>query len=321
MEQVNYYEVLMVHKGSTDVDIKKAYRKLAMKWHPDKNPEIVEEASKKFQEIGEAYDVLSDPEKRAIYDQYGYEGLRDGIPGQGGQADGYSYKQNAQEIFDNFFGTGNPFAAFGFGESAPFSAKLNKPGPQKGPVVIYDLDCTLAELYNGCTKKFNVTRKRVSPEGEFYDDMKQLVINVKKGWKKGTKVTFPCEGDESKGGIPADIVFVIQEKNSDNMDYSRDGNNLIFSYRISLADALSDCSLQVPTLDGRMLSIACPEVVSPYYSKTVGGEGMPLSKKPDQKGDLIIKFIVLFPKYLNGDKKKKIRELIASEPVLAGPQT
>ena len=84
MAAVNYYDVLGVAKGSSDGEIKKAYRKLAMKWHPDKNPDIAAEASAKFQEIGEAYDVLSDLEKRAIFDQYGYEGLRDGVPDERG---------------------------------------------------------------------------------------------------------------------------------------------------------------------------------------------------------------------------------------------
>ena len=81
--EINYYNVLQVPKGASEAEIKKSYRKLAMKWHPDKNPDKVEEASKHFQEIGEAYDVLIDPQKRAVYDQYGYEGLRDGAGDQG----------------------------------------------------------------------------------------------------------------------------------------------------------------------------------------------------------------------------------------------
>jgi len=314
----NYYEVLQVPKGSTDTEIKKAYRKLAMKWHPDKNPDQSEEASRKFQEIGEAYDVLSDPERRAIYDQYGYEGLRDGIPDQSGaNKGGYNYKQNAQEIFENFFGTTNPFATFGFGDAMPFASKLNKPGPKKLDPVIHNLECTLSELYNGCTKKFNITRKRFSPEGELLDDTKQLTICIKPGWKKGTKITFPSEGDECKGTIPPDIVFVIQEKVQPETGYARESNNLIYTCKISLADALSDCSLQIPTLDQRLISIACPEVVSPYYEKKISGEGMPISKKPNTRGDLIIRFHILFPKYLNGTKKIKIRELLANEELLS----
>ena len=84
MADLNYYSVLEVPKGASDAEIKKSYRKLAMKWHPDKNPDNVEESLKKFQEIGEAYDVLIDPQRRAIYDQYGYEGLRDGVGGSTG---------------------------------------------------------------------------------------------------------------------------------------------------------------------------------------------------------------------------------------------
>ena len=315
MEFPDYYEILGVTKASNDAQIKKAYRKLAMKWHPDKNKDMQAEAAQKFMEIGEAYDVLSDPEKRAIFDQYGYEGLRDGVGDEAANA-GYTFSGNAQEIFENFFGTGNPFAAFGFGDTAPFASALNKPGPKKGDTVIHNLECTLGELYNGCVKKFNITRKKLNEEGELVDDTKQLSINVLQGWKKGTKVTFPCEGDDVKGGIAADIVFVVVEKNEPGIAYVRDGNNLIFKYRISIADALSDCSLQVPTLDGRIISIACPEVVSPLYEKTIPDEGMPSSKRPGEKGNLIIQFQVLFPKYLSNAKKIELRELLANEELL-----
>lgn len=87
MSELNYYEILEVPKNCSDTEVKKAYRRLAMKWHPDKNPDNAEEAALKFQQIGEAYDVLSDMEKRAIYDRYGYEGLKNGIPNaEGGKS-------------------------------------------------------------------------------------------------------------------------------------------------------------------------------------------------------------------------------------------
>lgn len=318
MAEINYYDILGVSKGAEDGEIKKAYRKLAMKWHPDKNPDIIDEASKKFQEIGEAYDVLSDLQKRAIFDQYGYEGLRDGIPDQNGDnTAAYKYAGNADEIFESFFGTLNPFATFGFGEAKPFASKLNRPGLRKPEPVMHDLDCSLSELYNGCVKKFNITRNRYNENEELVEDTKQLTITVKAGWKKGTKVTFPSEGDEAPGTTPPDVVFVITEK-ADEAEgaYTREGSNLVYTHKITLADALTDCSLQIPTLDQRLISIACPEVVSPFYEKTIGGEGMPISKKPGTKGDLIVKFHILFPKYLNGVKRTKIREILAGEELL-----
>jgi DnaJ-class molecular chaperone len=182
---------------------------------------------------------------------------------------GYQYKENAQEIFENFFGTSNPFASFGFGDSAPFANKLTKPGPKKQEPFMQDLTCSLSELFNGCVKTFEVSRKRFDSGGQLVDESKCLTVNVKQGWKKGTKVTFPGEGDEGPDVLAADIVFVIQETNE--MCYTREGNNLIYTHKISLSDALSDCSLQIPTLDRRLISLACPEVVSPYYEKLIPG--------------------------------------------------
>ena len=226
---------------------------------------------------------------------------------------GSQYKENAQEIFEKFFGTANPFASFGFGDSQPFAKKLTKPGPKKLEAAELTLECSLSELFNGCVKKFEITRKRFGTDGLLFDESKVLSISVKPGWKKGTKITFPEEGDEGPEAIAADVIFVIQETNSDSPAFVRDGNNLIYTHKLPLSDALSDCSLQIPTLDRRLISLACPEVVSPYYEKLIPGEGMPISKKPGSRGDLIVRFHILFPKYLNGTKRVKIKELLANE--------
>merc|ERR1719198_1360572 len=134
------------------------------------------------------------------------------------------------------------------------------------------------------------------------------MIQVTPGWKKGTKITFPSEGDEGTNIVPADLVFQLTEKPHPKL--CREGNHLVYTARISLADALTDCALEVPTLDGRVLSIPCPEVVAPGYEKLIEGEGMPLSKRPGTRGDLIIRFHIVFPEYLPQNVKDNLKPLL-----------
>jgi len=315
---VDYYATLEIARGATDTEIKKAYRKLAMKWHPDKNPDQAEEAAARFQELGEAYEVLTDKEKRAVYDAHGYDALVNGAPdGAAGGGGGYVYKQNGKEIFEAFFGTSNPFDAMGFGDAAPFESRLNKEAPTKPPAVLHDLACTLEELYNGCTKRVRVTRQRfpagAAPEADTQPETVTLTINVQPGWRAGTKVTFPGAGDEAPGSLAPDLVFVIQE--AAHTRFTREKANLVYTAHISLADALTECALSVPMLDGRTLSLPCPEVVSPGYEKVIPSEGMPVSKSPGQRGDMLVRFNIIFPKYLPDDRKIKLRALLSgTEP-------
>lgn len=205
-----------------------------------------------------------------------------------------------------FFGTDNPFAAFGgdddMGGMGGPGARMHmggmpaRGGPSKGEAVKRTLLCTLEELYNGTTKKLKITRKRVNPDGRgVHDDEKVLEIAVKPGFKKGTTITFEGEGDEAPGVQPSDLAFIIGEKEHDR--FVREGNDLVYTAKVPLCDALCGSRVALLTLDSRRLALDMPEVLSPGYSKTIGGEGMPISKTGGkEKGNLIIRFNVQFPK-------------------------
>lgn len=331
---VDYYNILKVGRNATDDDLKKAYRRLAMRWHPDKNPNDKKEAEAKFKQISEAYDVLSDPQKRAIYDQYGEEGLKDmpppGSSGSGGFPNGFN-PRNAEDIFAEFFGS----SPFGFGSAgAGRSMRFQSDGggglfggfgghdnifrtysdgtgasvPKKPAPVESKLPCSLEELYSGSTRKMKISRTVVDANGRLVPETEILSIDVKPGWKKGTKITFPDKGNEQHNQLPADLVFVIDEKPHDV--YKRDGNDLIINHRVSLAEALAGTTVNLTTLDGRNLSIQVTDIVSPGYELVVSREGMPIAKEPRTRGDLKIKFEVKFPTRLTPEQRSALRRAL-----------
>lgn len=136
-----------------------------------------------------------------------------------------------------------------------------------------------------------------------------LTIVVKPGWKKGTKIKFPDKGNEQVNQLPADLVFVIDEKPHDL--FKRDGNDLITSRRVTLAEAIGGTTVNINTLDGRNLPVGVTEIVSPGYEFVVPGEGMPIAKEPRNKGDLKIKFDVQFPVRLTTEQKSALKRVLA----------
>ncbi|KAM3282276.1 dnaJ subfamily B member 4 [Capsicum chacoense] len=319
----DYYNVLNVVKTATEDDLKKAYRKLAMKWHPDKNPNNKKEAEAQFKQISEAYEILSDPDKRQIYDQYGEEGLKE-MPSPGCSG----HPRNAEDIFAEFFGSspfgfgstgvkstrfsseGSAFAGFGGGENI-FRTASNGTGanmPKKPPPVESKLPCSLEELYSGSTRKMKISRTVVDKNGWLVTESEILTIDVKPGWKKGTKITFPDKGNEQLNQLPADLVFVIDEKPHDV--YKRDGNDLIRNYKVTLAEALGGTTVNLTTLDSRELTIPVNQIVRPGYELVVAKEGMPITKEPGNRGDLKIKFDVKFPTRLSAEQKAALKRAL-----------
>ncbi|KAI4322718.1 hypothetical protein L6164_022385 [Bauhinia variegata] len=339
--RVDYYKILQVDKNAKDDDLKKAYRKLAMKWHPDKNPNNKKDAEAKFKQISEAYEVLSDPQKRAIYDQYGEEGLKGQVPppDTGGSSffssgDGpTSFRfnpRNAEDIFAEVFGHSSPFSGMGghgglgmrtrfpggiFGGDDVFGSfgeggQLNPGAPRKAPPIENRLTCSLEDLYKGTTKKMKISREILDANGKSMQVEEILNIDVKPGWKKGTKITYLEKGNEQPNVTPADLVFIIDEK--PHSVFTRDGNDLIVTHKISLAEALTGYTVQLTTLDGRNLTIPINNVIHPNYEEVVPREGMPLPKDPTKKGNLRIKFNIKFPTRLTAEQKSGIKKLVAA---------
>ncbi|XP_051558732.1 dnaJ homolog subfamily B member 1-like [Myxocyprinus asiaticus] len=331
----DYYSVLGIQKGASDDEIKKAYRKQALKYHPDKNKSPGSE--EKFKKIAEAYDVLSDPKKKDIYDKFGEEGLKGGIPGGGGGGSNFTYtfQGDPHAMFTEFFGernpfenfyrfnggmdedmeTDDPFASFGMGGMGGFSRSFNTRGhggrleKKQDPPVTHDLRVSLEEVFTGFTKKMKISRKRLNPDGRTTrTEDKILTVEVKKGWKEGTKVTFPKEGDETLTNIPADVVFVVKDK--PHPVYRRDGSDIIYPAKITLKEALCGCTVIVPTLDGRTVTVTSRDIVRPGMKRRVTGEGLPLPKSPDRRGDLIVEYEVKFPERLSQSAKDTIGNIL-----------
>merc|ERR1712173_225357 len=354
----DYYAILGVSKGANDDELKKAYRKLALKYHPDKNKAAG--AEEKFKEIGEAYDVLSDPKKKKIYDQLGEEGLKGSSGGHsaGDFGDGftYTYHGDPRATFSQFFGTSNPFEMFfnvpgqggnpgmgnGFGGPEGMDIDINEllggdgmggggpyrsqtfHGGQSGckqqhiqdPTIEKDVMVSLEDIAKGVQKKMKISKRVYDPSGGSRQEEKVLQINVKPGWKAGTKVTFAKEGDRVPGKIPADIAFVIRDK--PHPTYTREDSNLIYTHKIPLRDALCGAVIQVPLIQrdknapAKSITVNLKEeVIKPNTTKRVQGEGLPYPKDSSRRGDLLVKFDIQFPDKITQSSREILYDVLS----------
>lgn len=344
----DYYKILGISKDANEDEIKKAYRKLALKYHPDKNKES--NAEEKFKEIAEAYEVLADKKKRETYDKFGEEGLKKGYGDTGGEHGGtyhFTYGGDPYKTFENFFHTSTnsgPFGSFPFGtfnlgggvgpsvydvddgfyHPSGHRGHHNRHGSarrahqqqssqtqpkQQDATIEHDLPVSLEEVLKGTTKKMKINRKALHSDGRSYREDKVLTINVKPGWKAGTKITFPREGDQSANTIAADIVFIIRDK--PHPLFKRDGSDIRYTHKISLKDALvCDTTVRIPTLTGEMVNLPIREIIKPNTTKLIPYKGLPHTREPTKFGDLIVSFEIVFPDFLSPDARKLVAEAL-----------
>merc|ERR1719273_2273923 len=204
------------------------------------------------------------------------------------------------------FGGGNmrgQFRPHGTGQKPRKQARIQDPTIEKEVFV------SLEEIATGCEKKMKISRKIYKDDGSVAVEDKVLKINIKPGWKSGTKVTFSQEGDKIPGKIPADIAFIIRDK--PHPVFTRDGTNIKFNYKVPLREALCGSVIQVPTLDGKKVGLNCPEVIKPTTTKRLQGYGLPFPKEPSRRGDLIVSFEVLFPDNVSAGSKRTIYEALS----------
>lgn len=280
--QKDYYEVLGIPKNATAEEIKKAYRKLALEWHPDRNKSP--KATEKFKEINEAFEVLSDPQKKQAYDQFGHAGIGAGGPFSQGYRQGpftYTYSGDLNDFFENFgFGgeTGgfsNPFDIFEsfFGQRNPFSSRR----PHKP---VYHLKISFLEAIKGVQKETVIKGERKK-------------IKIPAGVDTGTKIRFK----------DFDVTIEVDPSNI----YHREGLNLYHEVRISYLDAILGTTIEVPTPE-KNIKLKIKPGTQPNTMIRLRGFGVP-SLNSRYKGDLYIIVKVEIPQTISQKERKLIEEL------------
>ena len=278
MAKQDYYEILGVNKSSTPEEIKAAYRKQALAWHPDKHQEDKKVAEEKFKEINEAYQILSDAQKKAAYDQYGQAAFEQGGFGQG-QAYrqgpfSYTYYTNGANDGD-YEGFSDPFDIFEqfFGSASPFG------GRSRTRRKTYSLSIDFMEGVKGTEKEVVI-------------DNKKTTIKIPAGVNEGSRVRF---GD-------FDIVLDV----SPSRKYKREGDDLISEEHVTFSQAAIGTTLEVETIDGSE-KIKIHPGTQPNTLIRLRGKGVP-HVRGDGRGDLYVKVVIKIPEKLSSRQKDLLRE-------------
>jgi len=353
MDKRDYYETLNIPRDAGEEEIKRAYRKMAMQYHPDRNPGD-KEAEENFKEASEAYEVLRDREKRQIYDQFGHEGLRGA--GFSGFRDFNDIFSSFGDIFENFFGFG--------------TGKGQRERPRKGNNLRYDMQLTLEEAFSGkeeeinfkkwgscevcngsgitpgketkvcttCRGKGNIVRTQgffqlkttcpacngqgriitdpcVKCKGQGKVQIKRVInLKIPPGVDTGSQLRLRGEGEAGEyGGPDGDLFVVIHVK--EHPLFSRERENLFCELPISFILAALGDSIKIPIIgEEELREIRIPQGTQPGDVISVPELGMP-SLSTKRRGQLFIKFIVIIPKKLNRRQKELLEEFSMAEGI------
>lgn len=309
---MDYYETLGVKKDVTPAEIKKKYRKLAQKYHPDKNKGD-KAAEAKFKEISEAYAVLSDPEKKKQYDRFGSANFHQrysqedifrgfdindilrqfGVGGGGGASMNFRSNMGGNGRFNSFFGQQ--------GRSGGCSGGGCHTAPEKGQDMTYQITVSLDEVLNGAERTITLRKN-----GATHD----VTVKIPKGIEEGKKLRLQGKGGSSRNGGPPGDLYLKVGIASNNL-FTRKGDDLIVQKLISFSEACFGTKLEVETLEGKrfMVNVA-PGTVHDSRLR-IRGYGLPVGPL-GERGDLYVKIGVRVPKELTDDQKTVIQQLQAS---------
>ena len=346
VDNSKFYDLLGVNKDASTDDIKKAYKKNALKHHPDRGGD-----ENKFKELSKAYEVLVDDNKRQMYDQMGEEGLSNNMN-----------FQSPDDIFSMFFGGdgGGPFGGGGGpfgGGGGPFRNNRRQTKDTTDDVV-YPIKVSLKDLYLGKTKTLKIKRNKAVDTGEGYSkvkcqecdgkgacieirqmgpmiqqiqrtcencsgtgtiikgkkivqETKNVEIQIEKGMKEGDKIVKPGIGDETLNLKAGNLILILKENNEGNK-FQRNGNHLITTQDILLCDALCGYEFVFKHIDDSNILIKSDNIIKNNGLYVVIDKGMPIRDNPIDCGNLYIKFNIIYPVYNNitPDIRNKLREML-----------
>ena len=331
MSKRDYYEVLGVNKSTPKEDLKKAYRKLAMKYHPDRNPDD-EAASEKFKELSEAYEILSDDQKRQAYDQFGHDGVNPSFSNAQGAAEGFS--DIFGDIFSDIFGGSSRAGGSRSrrGADLRYSVEVSLEDAVKGTSI--NLDIPSSERCSGdwhqCSHcngtgvvrmqqgffSMQQTCPHCRGEGEIHDPNcsicggagfikknKTLAVKIPEGVDTGDRIRLSGEGDAGKHGN-GDLYIQVDVQR--HKIFERDGKHLYCEVPINYADAVLGGDIEVPTLDGKV-KIKIPEGTQSHKLFRLNGKGIkPL--RGGSKGDILVRVLVEIPVKLNKEQTAILKQ-------------